>query len=72
MPPFGPISRRKLVGALRKSGFAGPFTGSDHEIMVRDEVRIRIPNPHRAEIGRNLVAEILTQAGISRNEWESI
>jgi predicted RNA binding protein YcfA (HicA-like mRNA interferase family) len=72
MPPFGPISRRKLISALRKAGFAGPFTGSDHEIMVRGETRIRIPNPHQGDISRYLLAEILKQAGISRKEWERI
>jgi predicted RNA binding protein YcfA (HicA-like mRNA interferase family) len=72
MPPFGPISRRKLIAALRDAGFAGPFIGSDHEIMVRGETRIRIPNPHRGDISRNLLAEILRQAGISRQEWERL
>jgi predicted RNA binding protein YcfA (HicA-like mRNA interferase family) len=72
MPPFGPISRRKLVSALRQAGFAGPYTGSDHEIMLRGDVTIRIPNPHRGDIGRNLLADILKQAGISRKEWERL
>jgi predicted RNA binding protein YcfA (HicA-like mRNA interferase family) len=72
MPPFGPISRRKLVRALRDAGFKGPFTGTDHEIMQRGDLALRIPNPHRGDIGRNLLVEILKQAGISRKEWERL
>jgi len=39
MPPFGPISRRKLVRALKDAGFSGPHPGSDHEIMQRGDIR---------------------------------
>ena len=72
MPAFGPISRRKLIVALRAAGFTGPFAGSDHEIMQRGDVTIRIPNPHRGDIGRSLLSEILKQAGISRKQWEQL
>lgn len=72
MPVFGPISRRKLIRALRDAGFTGPYSGTDHQLMQRGEQTIRIPNPHGADIGRNLLAEILKQAGISRKEWEQL
>jgi predicted RNA binding protein YcfA (HicA-like mRNA interferase family) len=72
MPAFAPISRRKLIRALRDAGFTGPFSGSDHQIMQRGERTLRIPNPHRGDIGPNLLAEILRQAGISRKEWERL
>ena len=72
MPPFGPINRRKLIRALRDAGFAGPFPSSDHEIMQRGDVTIKIPNPHRGDIARNLLGEILKEAGISRREWEKL
>jgi hypothetical protein len=39
--------------------------------MVRGIIRIRIPNPHRQEIGINLLVEILREGGISREEWLS-
>jgi len=71
-PPFGPINRRKLITALRAAGFDGPFQGADHQYMVCGETRITIPNPHRGDIGRNLLSQILKQAGISRREWESL
>ena len=72
MPPFGPIDRRKLIRALRKAGFAGPFPGGRHEIMIRGDARVPIPNPHRGDIKKNLLADILKEAGISRQEWEQL
>nr|VFJ54311.1 MAG: HicA toxin of toxin-antitoxin [Candidatus Kentron sp. FW] len=72
MPPFGPISRRKLIRTLRLAGFDGPYMGSKHPFMVREDITITLPNPHREDIGRELLARILRQAGISRKEWEEI
>ncbi|KUG18792.1 hypothetical protein ASZ90_011499 [hydrocarbon metagenome] len=39
--------------------------------MVRGFARIRIPNPHKQEIGISLLVEILREGGISREEWLS-
>jgi len=70
MPPWGPISRRKLVRVLREFGFEGPFSGGRHQFMVRADIVLTIPNPHRGDIGVGLLSKILSQAGISRPEWE--
>ena len=70
MPPFGPVRRSELVRALRVLGFEGPFSGGKHQFMVRGEVTVRIPNPHQADIGRELLSRILRQAGIERDDWE--
>ncbi len=40
--------------------------------MRRENVTIIVPNPHRGDIGRDLLARILRQAGISREEWEQL
>jgi predicted RNA binding protein YcfA (HicA-like mRNA interferase family) len=40
--------------------------------MVRGQTRLRVPNPHQGDIGRGLLARILRQAGISREEWEKL
>ena len=40
--------------------------------MDKERIRVRIPNPHRGDIGRRLLADILRQAGISREEWENL
>ena len=73
MPPFGAISRRDLVRSLRRAGYEGPFAGKRHEFMRHpDKGRLVIPNPHRGDIGSALLANILRQAGISRDEWENL
>lgn len=72
MPPFGPISRTNLIRGLRALGFAGPLPGGRHAFMVRGELRLAIPNPHPGGIGVNLLGRILRQAGVSREEWESV
>jgi len=72
MPRLGPIKRRDLIKYLRELGFDGPYTGSRHQLMVRGEVTVRIPNPHRSDIGKELLIRILRQAGVDRNEWEQL
>ena len=66
------ISWRKLVQKFRKLGFDGPYSGGRHLFMVKDKLKVHIPNPHRSDISKELVAEILKQAGISSKEWDSI
>jgi predicted RNA binding protein YcfA (HicA-like mRNA interferase family) len=72
MPPFGPISRRRLVRALRSAGFDGPYTGGKHAFMIRGELTLTLPNPHQGDIGRDLLTRILRQAGLSRADWEAL
>lgn len=74
MPAFAPIHRRELIRALKKIGFSGPYAGGKHEFLVRekDQMRLFIPNPHRGEISKALLGELLKQAGISREEWERL
>jgi predicted RNA binding protein YcfA (HicA-like mRNA interferase family) len=72
MPAFGPIKRSDLVRALKRLGFDGPYAGGKHEFMVKDSLKLRIPNPHQGEISRGLLAEILRQAEISRDDWKNL
>ena len=72
MPRVGPIKRRELVQCLRQLGFRGPFAGGNHQFMVKGSVRVRIPNPHREDIGQNLLRQILREAGIEISEWEEL
>lgn len=39
--------------------------------MTKGELKLWIPNPHRADISAPLVAEILRQAGIDAESWEA-
>jgi len=70
MPPFGPISRKKLLSYLKQFGFEGPYSGARHQFMIKGNLTLRIPNPHQSDIGKELLARILRQAGISKEEWE--
>lgn len=70
MPRFGPIKQKELVRRLRLYGFEGPYSGGKHPFMAKGDLTITIPNPHQGEIGKELLARILRQAKISREEWE--
>jgi hypothetical protein len=72
VPAFGPTSRRDLIRYLRLLGFDGPVPGARHEFMVRGSRRVHIPNPHEGDIARGLLDRILEQAGVTREEWESL
>ncbi len=72
MPAFGPISRRDLIKYLKQLGFDGPYAGSKHQYMQKGDITVRVPNPHRGDIGIGLLAEILRQAMIQRDEWENL
>lgn len=72
MPTFGSLKWRELVAYLQDLGFEGPFPGGKHQYMVREEFKLTIPNPHGEDISKNLLAKILRQAGISREEWEDL
>jgi predicted RNA binding protein YcfA (HicA-like mRNA interferase family) len=72
MPGFGPISRRDLVRFLRSAGFEGPFEGGRHAFMVKGDLTLVVPNPHKSDISRDLLRRLLRQAGISREDWEKL
>ncbi len=40
--------------------------------MLRGSVSVTIPNPHGSDIGPNLLAKVLRQADITREEWEAL
>ena len=72
MPAFGPIKRKDFIRYLGRLGFEGPFSGGKHQFMVKVDLVLRVPNPHQADIGRELLARLLRQARISREEWERL
>ena len=72
MPRLGPIKRDELVAYLKVLGFEGPYSGGSHQMMFKGQLRLTLPNPHRGDIGRELLIRILRQAGISRDEWERL
>ena len=40
--------------------------------MWKGNLKLSIPNPHRVDIGKNLLALLLREAGIPRDEWERL
>jgi len=65
-----PVSRRELIKRLKKLGFDGHYPGSRHDVMALGEISIIIPNSHRGEeISISLIARILKQAIVSRQDW---
>ena len=70
MPRLVPVARRELVYRLQNLGFEGPYSGGSHEFMLRDSRRLILPNPHRNNISVDLLARLLRQANVTREEWE--
>ena len=69
MPKLTPVSWNFLVKRLNKLGFEGPYSGGKHPFMVKNDLVLTIPNPHKALISVDLLSRILRQAKISREEW---
>ena len=72
MPRFGPIRRIDLIRYLQILGFEGPYSGGKHQFMLKGVIRLRLPNPHRKDVGRELVSRILVQAGIDKDTWAKL
>ncbi|KAF3884795.1 MULTISPECIES: type II toxin-antitoxin system HicA family toxin [Nostocales] len=72
MPPFEAINRRDLIYYLKQLGFERPYSGKRHQFMIKDELRLIIPNPHEGDISKSLLSKILKQAQVSKDEWEAL
>ncbi|MCD4798650.1 MAG: type II toxin-antitoxin system HicA family toxin [Methanosarcinales archaeon] len=60
------MSWNVLVKRLNKLGFEGPYSGGKHPFMVKNDLVLTIPNPHKAVISVDLLSRILRQAKITR------
>lgn len=69
MPKLAPIKRIDLIKKLKEFGFNGPYIGGKHQFMIKGELRLTLPNPHKQEIGVDLLRRILKQAEIRINAW---
>ena len=69
MPKLTPVAFDELVRKLHALGFEGPFAGGKHLFMIRGSLRLTIPNPHRQDIGVDLLRRILRRGEIDRDEW---
>jgi len=66
---LSPVTWRELTERLRQLGFEGPYEGGKHPYMVRRDVVVTVPNPHRSAVSGDLLQRILRRAGITRDEW---
>lgn len=71
MAKLVPVSWRNLVKRLRELDFEGPFEGGKHPYMLKGDLVLTLPNPHRGDVGTDLLKRLLQQAGLSREEWLS-
>ena len=63
-----------MVRRLRELGFEGPYlsSGPHPYYMKKEDLTVDLPNPHKQEIGIDLLKKVLKRAEISREEWLSV
>lgn len=66
---LNPLPRREIIKRFKELGWSGPHPGAKHAVMYKDGLPLTIPNPHRGDISKALVGDLLREAGISRAEW---
>ena len=67
------VPLRVLIRKFKALDYRGPYSGGRHSFMIKGSQKIRIPNPHGSkEIDVSLVKEILRQASIKQDEWDSV
>ena len=72
MAKLSPISWSNLVKKLKTFGFSGPYQGGKHPYMVKGDLVLTLPNPHRKEIGTDLLTRILRQANVDKERWVEV
>ena len=66
---LSPVSWKELVKRLQRLGFEGPYQGGKHHFMIRGDLTLTIPNPHRGDTSVDLLHRILKIANVTRDEW---
>jgi len=64
-----PVAWQDLIKRLNRLGFDGPYHGGKHPYMIKGNLVLTVPNPHRKEIGVPLLVKILKQAQVSKEAW---
>jgi len=72
MPSLKPIKRKDLITCLKKLNFEGPFSGGKHQFMIKGNLTLIIPNPHKGDIGKEFLKRILKQAEIDIEDWKKL
>ena len=66
------ISQRNLIKKFKNLGFHGPYSGGRHMFMQKENLSVHIPNQHKGDISKSLIAEILRQANITKEMWNNV
>jgi hypothetical protein len=63
-----------MVRRLRELGFEGPYlsSGPHPYFMKKGDLTLDLPNPHKQDIGIDLLKNVLKRAELSREERLSI
>lgn len=69
MAELRPLGWQDLIKRLNRLGFDGPYHGGKHPYMIKGDLVLTVPNPHRKEIGVPLLSKILKQAQVSKEAW---
>jgi len=64
-----PVAWQDLIKRLNRLGVDGPYHGGKHPYMIKGNLVLTVPNPHRKEIGVPLLVKILKQAQVSKEAW---
>ena len=68
-----PCSRAEFVRKLGNLGYEGPFGGGKHAYMTKEgHPTVTVPNPHAGEISVGLLAKILRDSGIDRDDFQNV
>jgi predicted RNA binding protein YcfA (HicA-like mRNA interferase family) len=67
------LTGREVIAALSKIGFEVARVRGSHHILIHDDGRRTVVPVHSGEtIGRGLIAQILRDCQISRDEFKSL
>jgi predicted RNA binding protein YcfA (HicA-like mRNA interferase family) len=68
------VSWNEMVRRLRELGFEGPYlsSGPHPYYLKKGDLILDLPNPHKQDIGIDLLKKVLKRAEVSREEWLSV
>ena len=68
------VSWNEMVKRLRELVFVGLSSAAVPilTIMKKEDLTVDLPNPHKQDIGIDLLKKVLKRAEINREEWLSV
>lgn len=64
-----PLKHKELIAKLKKLGLEGPISGGKHPYFLFGKTKMVIPNPHRSEVGKDIIKSILNKIGLEFEEF---